>query len=348
MSLLAESNKLAEVAKEASVRKRRRGSPSDEAKAVRAEQLASLGELSAARRALEGAMMAPGTLATWAELTNPVRRPPWPRDPVLVEILEMEPVEDVQLDDNLFAKNIRIARRGAAPGPSGMTSEHLFPLLESDRTLGSLCKVAGFFAKVQVPQTILSALRLGRMTALRTPSGGIRGIVVGDIFRRLSNSPRELSQQLPLSNTHSAPERGASVCPTQSSTDLDESTTILSVDGVGAFDLVSRKAMLEGLLNMEGGDSLLPFARQFYGSPSTFLWEDEMGIVNHVQQGEGGEQGDPLMPLLFALGQHSAELLFAFHDDLYIKCSPDRAVECSPHFASRALAALQDIAQTCP
>ena len=65
-----------------------------------------------------------------------------------------------------------------------------------------------------------------------------------------------------------------------------------------------------------------------------------MGTVNHVQEGEGGEQGDPLMPLLFALGQHSAlvavserlhvgELLFAFHDDLYIKSSPDRAVECS-------------------
>ena len=58
--------------------------------------------------------------------------------------------EDVQLDDNLFAKNIRMARRGAAPS-NGMTSEHLFPLLESDRTLGSLCKVAGFFAKGQVP-----------------------------------------------------------------------------------------------------------------------------------------------------------------------------------------------------
>ena len=153
LSLLAESSKLAEVAKEASVRKRRRGSPSDEAKAVRAEQLASLGELSAARRALEGAVMAPGTLATLSELTNPIRRPPRPRDPVPVEILEMEP--DVQLDDNLCAKNIRIARGGAAPGPSGMTSEHLFPLLESDRTLGSLCKVAGFFAKAQVPQTIL-------------------------------------------------------------------------------------------------------------------------------------------------------------------------------------------------
>ena len=124
----------------------------------------------------------------------------------------------------------------------------------------------------------------------------------------------------------------------QTLTDLDESATILSVDGVGAFDLISRRAMLEGLLNMEGGDRLLPFARQFYGSPSMFLWEDELGIVNHLQQGESGEQGDPLMSMLFALGQHSAlvaiserlqegELLFAFHDDLYVKSSPNREVE---------------------
>ena len=45
------------------------------------------------------------------------------------------------------------------------------------------------------------------------------------------------------------------------------------------------------------------------------------------------------MPMLFALGQHSAlvaiserlqgELLFAFHDNLYIKSFPNRAVDCS-------------------
>ena len=58
----------------------------------------------------------------------------------------------------------------------------------------------------------------------------------------------------------------------------------------------------------------------FDGSPSTFLWEDELGIVNHVQQGEGGEQGDPLMPMVFAFRQHSA---------LVAVSSPDKAVECS-------------------
>ena len=50
--------------------------------------------------------------------------------------------------------------------------------------------------------------------------------------------------------------------------------------------------------------------------------------------GEGGEQGDALMPLLFFLGQNDAlkavqaslrsrERLFAFLDIIYIVCKPD-------------------------
>ena len=93
--------------------------------------------------------------------------------------------------------------------------------------------------------------------------------------------------------------------------------------------------MLRGLLTVEGGESALPFVRQFYGSVSTYLWQDDEGIVHDVHQGEGGEQGDALMPALFALGQHQAlvavhdqltpqERLFAFHDDIYAVCSPER------------------------
>ena len=57
----------------------------------------------------------------------------------------------------------------------------------------------------------------------------------------------------------------------QTLTDLDPSATILSVDGVGAFDLVSRNAMLQGLMGMEGGDRILPFVRMFYGGAVHFL-----------------------------------------------------------------------------
>ena len=54
-----------------------------------------------------------------------------------------------------------------------------------------------------------------------------------------------------------------------------------------------------------------------------------------VEQGEGGEQGDALMPLLFCVGQHAAlqevqarlrpnERLFAYLDDVYVVSKPDR------------------------
>ena len=66
--------------------------------------------------------------------------------------------------------------------------------------------------------------------------------------------------------------------------------------------------MLRGLLEVEGGGAALPFVR-FYGSPSEYVWEDDEGIVHRIPQGELGElgeQGDAVMPLLFAVGQHGA------------------------------------------
>ena len=76
----------------------------------------------------------------------------------------------------------------------------------------------------------------------------------------------------------------------------------------------------------------------FFSSPSTHLWEDEWGVTQHIAQREGGDQGDPLKPMLFALGQHQAlveaqarlsgdEKLFAFLDDIYITSSPGRVLE---------------------
>ena len=53
--------------------------------------------------------------------------------------------------------------------------------------------------------------------------------------------------------------------------------------------LVSRNAMMQGLLGMEGeSDQVLPFVK---------------GSVHHILQREGGEQRDPLMPMFFNLGQ---------------------------------------------
>ena len=62
------------------------------------------------------------------------------------------------------------------------------------------------------------------------------------------------------------------------------------------------------------------------------------GVTQEIPQGEGGEQGDPLMPMLFSLGQQAAleaikqrlrddEKLFAFLDDLTVVCRPDRVAD---------------------
>ena len=47
----------------------------------------------------------------------------------------------------------------------------------------------------------------------------------------------------------------------QSLTDQDERATIVSIGGVGAYDFISRNAMLEGLATVPEGDRLLPFLR---------------------------------------------------------------------------------------
>ena len=71
------------------------------------------------------------------------------------------------------------------------------------------------------------------------------------------------------------------------------------------------------------------------GGRQTHLWEDAEGEVHSIAQGEGGEQGDPMMPLLFAVGQHHAldtvsrslredERFLAYLDDIYFCCEPDR------------------------
>ena len=80
------------------------------------------------------------------------------------------------------------------------------------------------------------------------------------------------------------------------------------------------------LLGLAGEREALPFVRLFYSEPSAYLWEDSAGKVHTIHPGEGGEQGDLLMPLLFlaqnvcleALQRrmHPTERLLAYLDDI--------------------------------
>ena len=57
---------------------------------------------------------------------------------------------------------------------------------------------------------------------------------------------------------------------------------------------------------MPAARSLLLFVRMSYAQPSSYQWIDAGGEARSVTQAEGGEQGDPLMPLLFSIGFQGA------------------------------------------
>ena len=66
-----------------------------------------------------------------------------------------------------------------------------------------------------------------------------------------------------------APFQCACVCIThalQALSDLNPAATITSIDGVGAFDLISRRAMFEELRKARGAEAM-PFVLMFAGPP---------------------------------------------------------------------------------
>ena len=68
--------------------------------------------------------------------------------------------------------------------------------------------------------------------------------------------------------------------------ELNPEATVLSIDGISAYDQISRASVMDGLFSLCGGEAV-PFVRLFYGSPSTYMWEDAEGVEHLIPQGEG-------------------------------------------------------------
>ena len=200
------------------------------------------------------------TRRTLDRLRDPVRHPAEPREPLPHAAWSARPAQAFIVDDHLFLQNLRTSRRGAAAGPSGMNSDRLFPLSDSERDSMKFCEFASFVARGEVLGEIMDVLRMERMTALSKPDGGFRGITVGDVSRRLVSRTvaQQYSKRVEIAtapcqcalSTRVGCECAAHV---QTLTGIDEEATVVSIDGVGAFDLISRNAMLQALLRSTVG-----------------------------------------------------------------------------------------------
>ena len=130
-------------------------------------------------------------------------------------------------------------------------------MLESGVDNQHLCDVASGFARGEVPPEVVDALRMGRITALQKDNGGVRGIVVGDVFRRVV--ARTIAKQFSKpGEAATAPfqfalsTRAGCECVThliRGATDINDRTPIVSVDGIGAFDSISRNSMFSAAEN---------------------------------------------------------------------------------------------------
>ena len=104
---------------------------------------------------------------------------------------------------------------------------------------------------------------------------------------------RTIAQQLgPQVETATAPfqyalsTRAGSECVAhviQGLCEVNPDSTVMSIDGLSAYDQISRAAMMDGLYS--------PLRRQGHsvrvdvGSPSKYIWEDGEGVEHSVLQG---------------------------------------------------------------
>ena len=150
-----------------------------------------------------------------------------------------------------------------------MTAEHLKPLLDSTNCSQLFGEVATQFARGRIPEDVLSAVRMGRMTALQKPNGGVRGIVVGDVFRELvaRTIAKQFAKQVEVAThlfQYALSTRAGTECVAhivQALTRRDERAILLSVDGLGSvrFDCPwSHAPWFGGHARWRGTDSFRP------------------------------------------------------------------------------------------
>ena len=179
-----------------------------------------------------------------------LNRPPVPFIEVPRGLMLHMPDADFRLDQDKFARNFRSSRKGAAPGPSGMTSEHLRLLLSKPDDVHVLFRMGEQLARAQVPNVVIDATNQSHSTTVHCT--------------------------FPVRNDNACWDRVRGSCVAGTYRDKPEAT-VMSLDGISAFDLISRKSMLEALCLMPGGEQVLLFVGMFYGAPSVLLWETILG-----------------------------------------------------------------------
>ena len=125
LDLLEARSRCAEEASTTSRRRRRREVDVEEKRAAKALALVQIGKLSSARQAFEGADLAPGSDATLQKLRKPRQTAQLLRSNLFLKIYAIWCHQSSNWMKTFSCEHCSVRR------PSGMTNEHLLPLLDS-------------------------------------------------------------------------------------------------------------------------------------------------------------------------------------------------------------------------
>ena len=256
-------------------RQQPRGEDTLEKRMQAAEQKVRLGEASQAAQILTAGKLAPGSPATLEELR---KRRATPEEALPEEVRNFAPEAPAKLEAKLFLSVLRAAPKGSSASLTGWRYEHLKVALDQERVAEALQQVATLYAQARLPEEAAELICKGTLTALLKANGKVRGIVAGDALRRLvaRTLSKEYGSEMELAcapHQYALSTRAGTECVThllRAELEDHPENTVLSLDGIGEYDTIRRKAMLEKLRTLPRASVMLPFVLMSYGGrPNT-------------------------------------------------------------------------------
>ena len=234
---------------------------------------------------------------------------------------DLEPITSLNPEDAIFftSKDIQNAlsafRSSNSRGIDGLRPSHLtsFATGESGvRLLSAVTSLCNFIVSGNMSSYARKFFFAANLTALRKKDGGIRPIAVGNVFRKLASkvvcrpvvqsikdhfSPVQLGVGVPGGCEAAAHavrslflKRDISPCA-----NAKNGMIFVKLDMKNAFNTTRRDHFLKACFLR--ASTLYQLAHHAYAAPSDLLFGSDI-----IQSQTGIQQGDPLGPLLFALG----------------------------------------------
>ena len=195
---------------------------------------------------------------------------------------------------------------GSSGGPSGWRGSHLKEMLKAKCKPSFLAALAAFCTRIangSFSDECMAVITAARLVPIGKPSGGLRPIAVGDVFRRLAG--KLLMDAIVAKTTeYLRPEQVGVQVPNAAETaarkvrlwtqDAKPDEVLLQVDMRNAFGSVDRRKMLAEVKHH--CPCLFPYAAACYRHANVLL-----GDGYAVESTRGVQQGDVLGPALFAI-----------------------------------------------